>query len=184
VINELMYHPLSENDDDQFVELYNRGASSVNLSGWRLGDGISFAFPTNTVMAPGAYLVVAKNAARLRTNYAGLNENNCLGNFSGKLGHGGDRVTLRTPDTITSTNQGGVVTTELIHITVNEVTYADGGRWGQWSDGDGSSLELIDPNSNNRLAPNWADREAHSHNEGAAQTRLVPRMDPLAVTLP
>src|SRR5207248_2341275 len=43
--------------------------------------------------------------------------------------------------------------------TLNEVTYGTGGRWGQWSDGGGSSLELIDPHSNNRLASNWADSD-------------------------
>ena len=42
---------------------------------------------------------------------------------------------------------------------VNEVTYGTGGRWGQWSDGGGSSLELIDPDSDNSLAPNWADSD-------------------------
>ena len=42
---------------------------------------------------------------------------------------------------------------------VDEVTYRDGGRWGQWSDGGGSSLELIDARSDNRLAGNWADSD-------------------------
>ena len=39
------------------------------------------------------------------------------------------------------------------------MTYGTGGRWGQWSAGGGSSLELTDPNSNNRLAANWADSD-------------------------
>src|SRR5207244_4664988 len=33
------------------------------------------------------------------------------------------------------------------------------GRWGQWSDAGGSSLELLDPRSNNNLAANWADSD-------------------------
>ena len=47
----------------------------------------------------------------------------------------------------------------LLHITVNDVTYGTGGRWGQWSAGGGSSLELIDPNGNTRLAANWGDSD-------------------------
>ena len=42
---------------------------------------------------------------------------------------------------------------------MDEVTYQDGGRWGQWSDGGGSSLELIDPRGDKRDAANWADSD-------------------------
>ena len=41
----------------------------------------------------------------------------------------------------------------------DQVTYGTGGRWGEWSSGGGSSLELIDPHSNHRLAANWADSD-------------------------
>jgi hypothetical protein len=157
-INELMYDPISGNDDDQYVEIYNWGTNVVNLSGWTLADAVSFTFPSNTVLATDGYLVVARNAARLRTNYANLNLSNCLGDFSGKLSHNGERLALTMPDTIVST-KGGVSVTNTIHIAVDEVTYGTGGRWGQWSAGGGSSLELIDPRANHRLAANWADSD-------------------------
>ena len=159
VINELMYHPLRGSDDDQFVELYNRSTNAVNLTGWRLEDGITFSFPSNTVLAADGYLVIARNATRLRVNYANLNLTNCLGNFGGQLSGSGERVVLTQPDTIISTNSAGVVTTNTIQIVVAEVTYGTGGRWGQWSDGGGSSLELIDPRANPRLAANWGDSD-------------------------
>src|SRR5207245_7300676 len=47
----------------------------------------------------------------------------------------------------------------VVYPGVNEVTYGSGGRWGQWSHGGGSSLELIDPHADNSLAPNWADSD-------------------------
>jgi hypothetical protein len=62
VINEIMFHPISGNDDDQYVELYNRGADAVALGGWRFTAGIGFTFPASTVLGPDSYLVVAKNA--------------------------------------------------------------------------------------------------------------------------
>ncbi len=46
-----------------------------------------------------------------------------------------------------------------MQIVVNDVTYGVGGRWGQWAHGGGSSLELMDPNSNTRLAYNWGDSD-------------------------
>src|SRR5690606_24464404 len=41
-------------------------------------------------------------------------------------------------------------------IVVDEVTYNSGGRWPELADGGGSSLELVDPRSDRRLASNWA----------------------------
>lgn len=159
VINELMYDPISGNDDDQFIELYNRSTNVVNLTGWQLSDAVSFTFATNTLLAPDGYLVVSRNAAHLRGNYSNLNLTNCVGDFGGKLSHNGEHLALTMPDTVVQTNKFGVAVTNLIHIVVNDLTYGTGGRWGQWSAGGGSSLELTDPNSNNRLAANWADSD-------------------------
>jgi regulation of enolase protein 1 (concanavalin A-like superfamily) len=159
VINELMYNPISGNDDDQYIELYNRSTNRIDLTGWQLSDAVTFAFPSNTLLSPDSYLVIGRNAARLRTNYSNLNLANCLGDFAGKLSHNGEHLALTMPDTVVQTNKLGIVETNLIHITVNDLTYGTGGRWGQWSGGGGSSLELTDPNSNNRLAANWADSD-------------------------
>jgi hypothetical protein len=65
VINELMRDPISQDPSDQYVELYNRGATTVNLGNWQFITGISYIFPTNAVLAPGGYLVVAANPAHL-----------------------------------------------------------------------------------------------------------------------
>ena len=155
VINELMYHPISEDDNDQYIEIYNRSGNPVNLGGWTLDDAVSFTFPSNTTIAPGAYFVVSKLASQLMTKYPNLNSANTFGNYGGKLSGNGERVALTRPDTITTTN-GAIITTNLIHIAVDEVTYGTGGQWPEWTDGGGSSLELIDPHSNHRLPSNWA----------------------------
>src|SRR5262249_39266854 len=65
VINEILYAPLSDQDDDQFVELHNPGIGTVTLDGWRFVDGIDYTFPNNMTLGPGGYLVVARNAVRL-----------------------------------------------------------------------------------------------------------------------
>ena len=47
---------------DEFVELYNAGAESIDLSRWRLGDSRSlsthFQFPPGAEIAPGSYVVL------------------------------------------------------------------------------------------------------------------------------
>ncbi|HXJ71210.1 MAG TPA: lamin tail domain-containing protein, partial [Candidatus Dormibacteraeota bacterium] len=65
VINEIMYKPISGSNEDEYVELYNKGASPVNIGGWRFTAGISYKFPTNTILAAGGYLVVARDMGRL-----------------------------------------------------------------------------------------------------------------------
>ena len=111
------------------------------------------------IVPPDGYLVIAKNAARLLTNYPGLSGANAVGDFDGTLANGGEHLALSRPDEIVSTNAAGQVVTNLIHIVVDDVTFGTGGRWGQWAHGGGSSLELIDARSDHRLAPNWADSD-------------------------
>jgi hypothetical protein len=158
-INEIMYHPISGNDDDQFIELFNRGSNAVSLAGWKLVAGVSYTFASNVVIAPDGYLVVAANTSRLLTNYPQLKASNTVGNFSGRLSGKGERVALARPDTIVATNGAGFPVTNYLDIVVDEVTYGAGGRWGQWADGGGSSLELRDPRADHRLAANWADSD-------------------------
>ncbi|MGA2684643.1 MAG: lamin tail domain-containing protein, partial [Verrucomicrobiota bacterium] len=148
VINELMYDPISGNDDDQYIELYNKGTNTINLAGWQFTAGVTFTFPSVTI-APNGYLVVARNQTNLFSLYPNLNTGNTVGNYSGKLSHNGELVQLSMPQTL--------YTNTPILVEEDQVSYGTGGRWGEWSSGGGSSLELIDPHSNHRLAANWTD---------------------------
>ena len=150
VINELMYDPISGNDDDQYIELYNKGTNTVSLSGWEFTSGVNFTFP-NVTLAPDGYLVVARNMTNLFAKYPNLNTSNTVGNYIGKLSHNGELLALAMRQTLYGTN--------TIYVEQDEVTYGTGGRWGEWTSGGGSSLELIDPHSNHRMAANWADSD-------------------------
>lgn len=152
IINEILYHAVTGDEADTWVELHNRSAAPVDLTGWRFVDGIDFTLPA-VVIPAGGYVVVAKDPARLRVAHAGLTAANTVGPFAGFLSRRGERLALAMPD------PGGGNGGSTNYIVVDEVTYGTGGRWGRWSDGGGSSLELIDPRSDNRLAPNWADSE-------------------------
>jgi regulation of enolase protein 1 (concanavalin A-like superfamily) len=159
VINEIMYHPISENGDDEYVELFNKGASAVNLGGWRFTDGITYRFPSNTTIAAGGYLVVAKNRTNLLARYPALAPALVVGDFDGNLDNNGERLALARPELAVTADPGQTPSTNIIYVVVDEVEYRDGGRWGKWADGGGSSLELTDPRADNRLGPNWADSD-------------------------
>ncbi len=159
VINELMVKPLSGLKDDQYVELFNQGSAAVDLSGWQFAHGIKFTFPAGTLLQPNGYLVVAKNAARLLTNYPNLSASNTLGDFGGSLSGSGERVALAQPQPFVTVGKKGSATTNQVAVILDEVSYGLGGRWGHWSDGGGSSLELRDPHADHRLAANWGDSD-------------------------
>jgi len=146
VINEIMYNPVFPGTDLEYVEIYNRSTSSVDVSDWQFTDGIDFVFPAYTVIPPSGFLVVANNRDLLISCYANLNRTNTFGNYSGKLSNSGERIRL--------VNYYGVI--------IDEVTYDDNGAWGKWTDGGGSSLELKDTHSDNSLAANWSGSDETS----------------------
>ena len=146
-----MYDPISGNDDDQYIELYNKGTNTMNLAGWQFTAGVTFTFPPMRHRAQRLSGGGARTPTNLLAKYPNLNTGNTVGNYSGKLSHDGERVRLAMPRILLRNQhhlRGG-----------GQVTYGTGGRWGEWSGGGGSSLELIDPHSNHRLAANWADSD-------------------------
>lgn len=148
VINEIFYHAYPQQDpfverEEEWFELYNRSAASVNLTGWKIGGGIGFSFPADTVIPAGGYLVVARDSAALAIKHP---DATILGDYSGSLGDGGDLI-------IVEDSHGN---------PVDEVSYHDGGKWHAAADGGGSSLELRDPDSDNSNAGSWAPSDESS----------------------
>ena len=168
VINEIMYGPISGDLNDQYVELYNKGSNAVSLGNWKFTAGIKFTFPTNCVLAANGYLVVARNAAQLQANYPNLNAGNLVGDFSGSLSHNGERLALARHELQATTNSLGHLVTNMIYVVVNEVTYGTSEKWGVWANAGGSSLELMDPHSDNRQSDNWADSDETAKSQWAS----------------
>ncbi len=157
VINEIMYHHGIRDDNYAYIELYNKGASTVSLTGWSFTDGITYDFNEPVSMAPHTYLVVAKDPNTLVATYPGLVKGvNLFGPFSGSLDHFHERVQLSYP--IQEINPDTSVL-ETYMVVTDEVSYYDGGRWPKWADGQGSSMELRDPDSDNSRPDAWADSD-------------------------
>ena len=129
--------PYSENSEE-WIELYNRSNTIIDLSGWELDDAVRYEFPLGTTLAPGEYLVVAKDSAALQAKYPSLT--NVVGNFSGSL----------------SNNDENILLLDNVGNPADEVHYYEAGRWDRYADGDGSSLELRDPDSDNARGEAWA----------------------------
>jgi hypothetical protein len=93
-ITEIMYNPvgaaLVDGDEFEFLELKNTGTNTLDLSGLRL-TGITFTFPNNTMLAPGGFFVLARNAAQFSARYPGVAVN---GIYTGRLANEGERIRL------------------------------------------------------------------------------------------
>ncbi len=77
IINEV--YPSPANGEAEWVEIFSRAESTINISGFTLSDeqGVIFTFPTETIISPGEFVVAS--------------------GWSGKLNNGGDTVYLATP---------------------------------------------------------------------------------------
>ncbi len=125
-------------DPEEWIELHHQGSTPRNLTGWKLTGAIGFQFPPGTIMEPGGYLVIARNAALLKAKWPETAER-ILGDFSSSLGNAGARINLL----------------DAAGNPADEVSYPATGL----ADGGGSSLELRDPHSDNSLPSAWADSD-------------------------
>ncbi len=110
LINEVMYHSPTEDLRECYVELYNADTNAANLAGWRFTKGINYTFATNgpIPLAPGAYLVVASDAATFTNKHPGVT--NFVAGWSGAMS-----------SHLKLDNAAGQ--------TVNEVNYSNDGDW-------------------------------------------------------
>ncbi len=135
VINEMMYHALSDLDGDDYLELTNIGTAPVDVSGWSF-SGITLTLPAGTSIAPGGFLVVAKDAAQFQASYGFAP----AAVYGGNLSNSGETISLR----------------DNTAATVDTVSYLDVDPWPVTADGTGPSLELIDATLDNNDFLNWA----------------------------
>jgi len=139
VINELHYNPApGQGDDWSFIELFNRGGVSYDLSGATFSSGVVCTLPTNTVVAPGEYVLVAADAG----HYAGLGVQ--VFDYAGSA-KPDSSVPMWLRD-----RQG---------LEIDYVKYGVSAPWPSQPDDQGPSLMLIHPGRDNTLATSWASSD-------------------------
>ena len=152
VINEIMFHPPTDDNADEWIELHNLGATAIDLSGWAFTDGVDFVFPNGSWITGGGFLVVAKDRERTLANHPDLDGSVVLGNYGGSLSDSGERLALSKIDS-------------GFFVVEDEVTYRDSDRWHRFADGRGASLERRDPDGDSSGPSNWVDSDESAKSE-------------------
>ncbi|HLO61279.1 MAG TPA: CotH kinase family protein [Bacteroidales bacterium] len=140
VINEINYTSSPATDAKDWVEIYNNGASSVDLGEWILTDNeidSGYVFTTGTILTPGSYLVICRNLEDFKTFYP--NVSNATGNLSFKLSGEGEIVRLFDNE----------------FNLVDKVNYGVTAPWPVDANGTGKTIELLNPSLDNELAGSW-----------------------------
>ncbi|MHC4299758.1 MAG: lamin tail domain-containing protein [Planctomycetota bacterium] len=134
-ITEIMYN--AQDPNEEFIELCNTGAQTINLNLVSFTDGIDFTFP-GIELATGEYVVVVRDRIAFEARYG--TSVNIAGQYSGSLNNGGERITLQ----------------DAIGQTILDFAYRDG--WRSLTDGAGFSLTVIDPSDPN--PDSWGEKDS------------------------
>ena len=109
IINEFMYNPSEDlgGTYNEWIELYNYGNESINISGWRIADPSDHVIDTNNSLIPAkGYFVIAKNITKFLQYY---NIDCSISKAGFYLNNGGETILLKDSngsviDNVTYTN--------------------------------------------------------------------------------
>ncbi|MFC1569946.1 lamin tail domain-containing protein, partial [bacterium] len=140
-ITEIHYHPLPDEPVDgnefEFVELKNTGEAPLGLDGVQFVNGLSYQFPTQTVLNAGEFVVLASNRVEFEKRY----HTECFSEFEGNLDNGGERLVL----------------IDASDDTLFSIRYDDADGWPTSPDGQGYSLVPVEfnPSGDQSDAADW-----------------------------
>ena len=139
IITEINSDSAPEADTDDWIELYNRSETAIDLTGWRLvdADGQAYEFPSGHVFWPHDSLVLCRNRVKFAAVHPRIE--NLLGNFEFGLAGGGESIRIL----------------DAQQRVRDRVDYASVAPWPDTARNTGYTIELIDISKDNELGENW-----------------------------
>lgn len=145
-ISEIHYNPadqagLADAQALEFIELLNPSDQPVILDDVQLAEFAStpYSLPAGVILAPGERIVVANDPTAFAATYGDDVRLASVGYASANLSNGGERIVLRG----------------ALGQIIQDFTYDDSAPWPAAADGNGSSLELIDPFADAANPTSW-----------------------------
>lgn len=157
VINEINYNSIASFDPEDWIELYNPHEYDLDASGWVFKDEDDthiFALPEGTIIEAHGYLVLARDLGMFSALFPEVS--NVIGDIGFGFSGSGELLRLYNPS----------------GALVDFVEYDDKAPWPTEPDGEGATLELINPELDNSLAESWMASPEHG-TPGTMNSQLV-----------
>ena len=167
-INEINYNSSDTFDPEDWVEIYNPTDSIFDMSNWffrdegQVGDDHLFSIPEGTLLHPNEYVVLCRDTMDFKNHFPMVDS--YIGDLGFGLSGGGELIRLY--------NNNGIL--------MDSLTYDDDDPWPPEPDGDGPTLELINPLIDNGIYSNWTASlvngtpgEQNSNYLGSTQNNLL-----------
>jgi len=140
IITEINYNSHEDFDPEDWIEIFCNTEGGGDLADWIFMDSNDehiFRFPENTVLDSGELLVISRDTSAFAEHFPLVE--NVIGNFDFGLSGGGELLRLYDP----------------YFNMVDSLTYDDNDPWPTGADGEGMTLELVNPNYVNEHPYNW-----------------------------
>lgn len=161
-ITEVMYSPEDADEDLEFVELLNTSGRQIDVSGWRLTEGIEYTFREGTVLEPEEVILVVRSRNDFSRRYPEVvATRRVLGDYRRRLANEGERLRL-------------VDAGEGHPATVDFLNYGADDPWPEMRDGHSIELTQVEPNRDNDRAANWASSRVLGGTPGVIGNPLAP----------
>jgi hypothetical protein len=134
MFSEILYRDSLLNTGE-FLELYNPGNQVVAMDGYVLTGAVDFTFPAGASIAPGEYIVIAKDAA----SFPGGASYQIFEWSTGKLADEGEKILLFDAN----------------GLLADFVRYNNHAPWPEANTMVGKSLELVSGDLDNHFASSW-----------------------------
>lgn len=174
VISEINYHPadpteeeisagFTDDNDFEFIEIMNISVFPVDLSGCRFTAGIEFDWDTlpseKRTLPPGGRQILCNKAEAFLMRYPAAAPF-VAGSYSGNLSNSGETLRLVAAD----------------GSDIKHFAYSDQPPWPAEADGQGYTLELVNPRTNpdHALASNWKASSTIGGTPGTGSEDEVP----------
>jgi len=131
-----------DGDTPDWIEIYNNSLNPINMGDYYLTDDSHiFTISDGVVIESGGYLVLCRDSSDFSQFFP--NVENYIGEVDFGFSNGGELLRLMD-------NDDGIV---------DYVSYDDSAPWPLEPDGEGMTLELLNPSLNNNDAENWVSSD-------------------------
>jgi len=140
VINEINYNSHPGYNAGDWIEIYNNTFSDIDISGWILKDNKdehTYHFPEDFILGKDNYVVLCNNTDSFTIQYPSV------WNFRGIFDFG-----LNSNDDVLRLFDANM-------NLIDYVAYSNNDPWPSKPDGEGYTLQLINPDLDNSIPQNW-----------------------------